>query len=780
MTSINSTGSSSSSSLLNAINSINTARTSKTRITGLYSGLDTDALVKEMLATEQAKLDRIYQDQTKLQWKYDAYTAINTQLKDFRTKYMSATSADNMYTANTYKAYKVSIASNNYVNVTATSNAIKSSHVITSVKLASAATLTGTKYRSQSAALTGTAGTNMFASVTGTKKLQADAGDVALKDLKYEDGTAVFNFTEDVSKVSFSINGKTFEFSQDQTLNTVMNTVNADSTANATMSLTADGAISIKSDSIGANSNLSLANVSGGINIFGDDGTLGIATGAVAKTNLISDSMTLNEIEAVTGKSFGLDGSGNVSFTINGQTFSFSGTQTLKDVMDTVNANAAANVKMTYDKYSDTFSVRDKDLQTGSSVTVSNEGGTSFFSADGPLALAEGTSSSLDSINAQSDSIRKAATKMGLDLSLDADGMFSFTINGKAFSFDPTTTSISDMVKKVNADADANVTMSYSSITDSFVLQSDVTGSSSGITVSNGAGVNAFGDGGLFGMSNLTAAGSDAEMMIDGEKVTNSSNTFTIDGMTFELKAAFDSTAPASTQGSISFNVDQDIDSVVTKVKNFITAYNEIVKSLNDKVHEKIEYDYSVLTEAQRDELNEDDLEKWDEKAMSGILRNDNKISTLLSDMRSKLFQQIGDTGLSASDIGLTTGTWSDYGQISLDETKLRNALQNNADAVAQVFVGSTTSTDAADIQKESGIITSFFKSMTDYSNDITKNTLSSITTSLNNDKTSYSELVKLMAEKEDDYYAKFTAMETAISQYNAQSTWLTQQIGQL
>ena len=780
MATISSTDSSSASSLLNAINSINSAKASSTsRITGLYSGLDTDSLVQEMLATEQAKLDRIYQDQTRMQWKYDAYTSINTQLKDFRTKYMSATSTDNMYTVSAYKTYAVNMASNNYVSVTATSDAVKSSHTISSVSLASGATLTGTKYRSQSAALTGTSGANMLASTTGTKTFEAGAGDIALKDLKYEDGTTAFNFTADVTNLSFTVNGKTFIFSQDDTLNNVMTAVNDDTTANATMSLTAEGAVSIKSDFVGASSALSLSNLSG-LNLFGDEGVFGIASGAAPKTSIITQDMTLDEIATATGKSFGFDGDGNVSFSINGQNFSFAKTQTLNEVMTTVNADATANVKMTYNADTDTFSVRSNVLQAGSSVTAANLNGGTFFSADGPTTIAAGTTSSLDSIDSLNDSISEAAVKMGIDLALDGDGMFSFTVNGKEFSFNAASTSVSAMIKKVNADTDAQVTMSYSSITDSFVLQSDSTGSSAGITVSNGTGVNAFGDGGFFGISSLTAAGSDAQMVIDGETVTKSSNTFTIDGMTFNLKASFDSAAVGSTQESISINIDQDIDSVITKVKNFVTAYNDIVEMLNNKTSEKVEYDFSILTEAQREEMDEEDLKAWDAKAVSGILRNDNQISGLLSEMRSRLFQEIGDTGLSASEIGLSTGTWSDNGKITLDETKLRTALETNPDAVAQVFVGSTTSTDEATIEKESGLITSFFKSISDYTSDITKNTLSSLTTSLDNDKTKYSDLMELMAEKEEDYYAKFTAMETAISRYNSQSTWLSQQIGSL
>ena len=70
---------------------------STSRITGLISGMDTDSLIEKAMKSEQAKLDRMYQSKTKLEWKRDAYTDINTKLLEFSNKYMSQTSADNIF-----------------------------------------------------------------------------------------------------------------------------------------------------------------------------------------------------------------------------------------------------------------------------------------------------------------------------------------------------------------------------------------------------------------------------------------------------------------------------------------------------------------------------------------------------------------------------------------------------------------------------------------------------------------------------------------------------------
>jgi flagellar hook-associated protein 2 len=148
--------------------------------------------------------------------------------------------------------------------------------------------------------------------------------------------------------------------------------------------------------------------------------------------------------------------------------------------------------------------------------------------------------------------------------------------------------------------------------------------------------------------------------------------------------------------------------------------------------------------------------------------------------MRADLFKKVSDTNLSASDIGLSTGAWYDKGQITLDEDTLRAALADDIEAVTKVFVGSTDSTDPDVIEQESGIITSFFKSMTDYQNAVTTGSLQNTNDAISDASDKSDELVEKMADQEDEYYLKFATMETLLSQYTAQSEWLSQQLGTL
>jgi len=59
------------------------------RISGLFSGMDTQSLVESMLAADQAKVDNIFRQQEKAQWKLDAYSELNTSVSSLRNTYLS-------------------------------------------------------------------------------------------------------------------------------------------------------------------------------------------------------------------------------------------------------------------------------------------------------------------------------------------------------------------------------------------------------------------------------------------------------------------------------------------------------------------------------------------------------------------------------------------------------------------------------------------------------------------------------------------------------------------
>ncbi len=762
-----------------AMNSISGYST--TRITGLNSQLDTDSLIQKAMQASQAKYDRIYQSKTKLEWKRDAYTSVNKLISEFSDKYMSVLSKDNVFSQSTYKAYKISISDkyNTYFDIKGTSGASVSNHQITKSTLADYATINGAKYRNRVAGFTGTANNNALASVTGEKVIAANSGDEKLSDLKYADGTKVFDFASGSDKLSFSVNGKTFVFSQDTTLNAMMSDVNMNPDAKVTMSLTADNKIKFESDEKGAKTQLSFGNVAGP-SAFGKNGAFGINDLNITPESLISESMTLEDIAAATGRDLGFDANGKMSFKINGQTFTFDKTDTLESVLQTVNDDPDAKVTMTYNKEKDFFMLRSEVTGVGTEVSVENVTGN-FFGENGLTGINEDTTTKYQTINKDSDTIASAAAKMGLDLKLDSSGNFKFSVNGVEFSF-KSTDSLQKMMSAVNSNKDAKAKLTYSQITDSFVFTSTETGRDASIKLEGPEGAFGGADS-FFGVAESEARGVDATIVIDGETITQSSNTFTLDGIQITLKEAFDAADNRDNLGPANFTVDQDIDSVVEKMKAFVVDYNKLVSSLYSMTSETIDYNYSPLTDAQKENMSEKEIEKWETEAKKGILRNDSTIRSLLSDMRLDLFTVVEGTGMSPADIGFSTSKFvkGEYnGQITFNEEMFREALKKDPDSVANVMAKTSTSTNAKTEYKESGLVSRFFSEMSNTRTTIRGTNLKNTNDQITKAQDSMTEMARKLYAEQERLYAQFARMETLMSQYQSQSNWLSQQLSSL
>ena len=111
------------------------------RMTGLVSGLDTEALVGQLSKAYQTKVDNVKKEQTKLEWKKEAWTALNTKLMDF---YKGALS-----TFSSVSTYRTKAATGNLtgVKITAGSKAVNGSHRVKVISTATAQMWTGKKFK---------------------------------------------------------------------------------------------------------------------------------------------------------------------------------------------------------------------------------------------------------------------------------------------------------------------------------------------------------------------------------------------------------------------------------------------------------------------------------------------------------------------------------------------------------------------------------------------------------------------------------------------------------
>lgn len=179
----------------------------------------------------------------------------------------------------------------------------------------------------------------------------------------------------------------------------------------------------------------------------------------------------------------------------------------------------------------------------------------------------------------------------------------------------------------------------------------------------------------------IQAKGTNAEVTIDGKNYELDKNSKTVAGVTYTFTGKTD---PGK---KISVAVSQDTEKIAEKVAKFVDSYNELIDYLNDKRSEERYSDYKPLSSTQEEQMTEKQIEKWTEKAKSGLLHHDNTLSSMISQMREALSTPVDSVdGIynSASSIGITTSNVK--GHITLDVDKLNAALAAEPNCVYQIF----------------------------------------------------------------------------------------------
>jgi len=273
--------------------------------------------------------------------------------------------------------------------------------------------------------------------------------------------------------------------------------------------------------------------------------------------------------------------------------------------------------------------------------------------------------------------------------------------------------------------------------------------------------------------ADLPKAGTDASFMVNGIAMTQSSNTVTIDNMTVTLKSEFAS-------GAVTLSAATDTQKVFDNIKGFVDKYNETIDLMNKKVREERFRSFAPLTQAQRDELSDDEIKKWEEKAMSGMLRGDTIVRSAMDTMRSKWSSTTSSTNETEMrqlfQIGLSTGAdFTNGGKIELNEEKLKAAIEKDPDQVYQLFTNA-----------ETGLLPQIRDAATNSRSSITRiagaDGSGAPTYSMGREMTQIDTRIKrlndLLVDKENAYYRRFAAMETAMNQANSQAASLQQFLG--
>lgn len=278
-------------------------------------------------------------------------------------------------------------------------------------------------------------------------------------------------------------------------------------------------------------------------------------------------------------------------------------------------------------------------------------------------------------------------------------------------------------------------------------------------------------------------AGTDATIVLNGETYTQSSNSFTINGLTINAIA----TTGAGENNAIVVGVATDSQAIYDKIKDFLTEYNNVINEMNKLYNAESARDYEPLTDDEKEAMSEDEIEKWENKIKDSILRRDTTLNSVMSSMTTAMARtfEINGKSYSLSSFGIQT-----LGFFNSPENE-NYAYHIDGDADDENVATKKDKLMAA-INEDPDSIVEFMKELsknlyTEIDNKMKGTTLSS-TYKVYNDKEmdkqyqNYTKLIasweKKVSTQEDYYYKKFTAMEKAMAQMESQTTALSGLIG--
>ncbi|MDD2432470.1 MAG: flagellar filament capping protein FliD [Clostridia bacterium] len=438
---------------------------------------------------------------------------------------------------------------------------------------------------------------------------------------------------------------------------------------------------------------------------------------------------------------------------------------------------------------------------------------------------------------ASSDSISVGERRDNLvnQLGLAADDVLDFTIttNQGEVNINKTdldSVAIFDIVNEINQ-ANIGVNAVYDYFLDRVFLQTTNTGSENTMMISDNS---TLAEGGKFitgsesklklqyldgeGVSQVVAdsttyAGEDALFNFGAATgITRSTNTFTVNDVQITLQET----------GATSLNVATNVQGVYDKISAFVEQYNEMVDKINVELGAKRYADYKPLSDKQREEMTEKQIEKWEEKAKSGLLKNDRILESTLRTMRLGLYEEVeGVEGIYSrlTQIGISTESYtvgSRGGKLVIDSTKLTQAIAQDADSVVELLFktpersltfkseSQMTGEEIKEKRSQSGLVTRLYdnaiagmknvitRAGTGEDSDLYRSVNSSILIDFVTEYGSISTLERdigrlddrirtinqYLIKKETRYWNQFTAMEKAVNRMNQQSAWLMQQFG--
>lgn len=746
------------------------------RMSGLSSGLDTEAIVGALMSAQSLKKTKLTQAKTKLEWTQTKWKELNTKLYKLYTEQVSK-----LQLQTSYMTKKATISDETKAKITASAKAVNGSYTMEVNNIATAQYLTGSKISASSGS---TKMVDLDSSLLN-KEIEVKVGGKTTKFTITED-TTIDNFTSELKKAGLNASFDTaqkrlFISSKDSGL------------ANAfsiTTSGVSDAEVTARKnlrDAVGYDS-MTTANKK-----IVDDAMKKLETSGVDTTEYQEalDAITGTVLSTRTAKAEAAASKYVKAkvYSENYAEYEEKAKASLKSTYFTDDGEVKDELKTKYAAEFDAYTQEEKEKLSVADMTQeeyvvwranqlydqevakqADTDTTSFvnkqISSDEETKLAVKEAAYAGKTADEIQALDSKALKKYYGTGDAADASNISAIEGtSAFSADSIKNDISGVVSDYASVTDRTYALNGSALAG--IGLADIKVDDAGNVTVNG---NA--DGSLPDDMGLVKA-SDSEILLNGAKMTSSSSTVSVNGLSIELTGLTKAGEP------ITFSVSSDTDAVYNTIKKFFTEYNSLMKEMNELYNADTAKGYEPLTSEQKKDMSDDDIKLWEDKIKDSLLRGDSSLGSVRSAMRNTMMSQVtyNEKTYSLASFGICTST--DYTEGGLyhiygdsddsvyadKEDKLKKALEEDPDAVVNVLSDIFGKLRNTMSDKMAGSKVS--SSQTFYSDIKMKD-------DIKNYEKQIKEWETKLADMEDSYYSKFTKMETALAKLQSQQSSLS------
>lgn len=709
------------------------------RMTGLTSGLDTESIVNQLMSAQRTKQTKVENKKQKLEWKQEIWKGLNTKIYGFYKDSLSK-----MKYSSNYSTKKASVSDSTKLTATASTKAAAGSYKVEINKIASAQYVTSGKldYKDTDGKTAKTATSSTKLSDLGMSLgtvLKLEVGDKS-SALEVNDSTTIKDFVDFCSNAGLNA---TFDEKQQRFFLSSKDSgeENSFSLSANTYSSEGDTAITELNDAVG------LANLTSSQKTKYNS----IVYGAIASGTQISDD------DKETLKSLAVS-SADADAKNKATEFYRASLNKTYDISD----EEKEKIKKKYE--SDlTLSGDDKTKAIADAIEKKKQSDieeklkTDEYKTKISEAVTKGITA---------EEVRKAGLAVNNDSGVEDPASISkYTFEKTETRKENSENAIESAVGKFNTAIESGIT----SDNGSGLLK---------LGLSNFDGATSYKEGDLASNMVLSKA-ADTEIVYNGATLTSNNTSIEVAGVTLNLLGT---TAAGE---SVNVTVSNDTSAVYDTIKEFITEYNSILKTMNTYYGAASASSYEVLTDDQKKAMSDDEVDKWNTKIKDSLLRRDSTlnslISTLKTDMMGTVTASNGKT-YSLANLGITTSSknYNEGGLLHIkgdedddefaDSTNtLMQMLEEDPDTVKEVLSGLASNLYDS-LNKKMGTTT--LSSALTFYND------KEMASQLSDYKKEISDWESKLSDMEEKYYSQFSAMETALAKLQSQQNTLSSYLG--